>query len=207
MGISSGSGWHSLLAGTDGEVYALATRYDNLYVGGAFGQPFNNLAVLNTTGGTWSSIGSQPNSPVTCMAVQDTKLYVGGFFSYLGTSFSPFIGNWDFGSSSWCGTGTLDSLPYALATTSTKVYAVGAFTIAGTSTAVNHIAFWSPPDQKWSALGEGLNYVGRTVSVLNDEIYAGGYFTKAWGFSLRFRSSLRRDDAGRLRLRPGRRCG
>ncbi len=75
------------------------------------------------------------------------------------------------------GTGTIGNV-YAIAVTSTAVYAGGDFTSAGNCTSnCNHIARWD--GSTWSSLGTGLNGSVYAIAVIGSSVYAGGSFTSA----------------------------
>jgi lysophospholipase L1-like esterase len=66
----------------------------------------------------------------------------------------------------------------ALASSGNLIYAVGDFTVAG-STPANHVAVWNRQSESWSALGAGVTGTVNAVAVSGSTVYVGGTFTQA----------------------------
>lgn len=199
----NGSSWSSLGSGlSGGSANALAVFDDGsgpaLYVAGNFstagGSPANRVARWN--GSSWSAVGTGLNAPVRALAVFDEdgpvgnppRLFAGGDFSS-STGNPNRVARWD--GTSWTALGTgADGSVNALATfddgTGASLYAGGAFSTAGGSSA-NNIARWNGTG--WSPLGSaGSNGANNTVlalTVFDDDgsgpgtaaLYVGGNFS------------------------------
>ena len=184
----NGSRWSALGSGMT-NVLALAVSGSDLYAGGQFlsagGSPANYITKWNGT--HWSALGSGMNGSVRALAVSGSNLYAGGDFTTAGGTPASRIAKWD--GSTWSALGSgirggfdLDIIPpvvYALAVSSSDLYAAGFFTMAGESNA-NSIAKWA--GSSWSALGSGMRFESVTaLAVSGSDVYAGGYFTSAGG--------------------------
>ncbi len=69
---------------------------------------------------------------------------------------------------------------FALATNNDQVYAGGSLTAAGSVPAQN-IARWNGTNNRWEALGGGVNGWVRAIAVYGSYVYVGGEFTQAGG--------------------------
>jgi len=179
---------------SEGQVRAIASYQNKIYVGGDFtsigGVDASGLAVWD--GMSWSAMPSQlsEDSPdisrvgVYAMAVYDGELVVAGEFTIAGSISVANIAAWNGTAWSGLGHGLLDnpagSIPvHALAVSSdgTTLYAGGEFLEAVDSSGpvtVNHVAQWN----KWNGL-EWEPLLGTEVPAwpgVNDNVYALHYY-------------------------------
>jgi hypothetical protein len=185
--------------GANGEIYAMAVRGNEVYVGGYFstvgGVQATNVARWDGT--TWSGLGSglgnysgiRSEFGVGSIEVMGKEIYAAGGFTNAGAERLSNIARWD--GTNWLAVGNgTDAAVFTLKAIGTNLYAAGAFTNAGNRPA-NHVAKWD--GTKWSALGNGVSYVavgyigkqdfGYIWALGSDEtnLYAGGFFTNAGG--------------------------
>ena len=157
----------------------LAVKSNIIYVGGDFANVIqtggasltvNNIAAWNGT--TWSALGTGRPDFVNSITFIGNNVYAAGR-----NIVSNPIAYWN--GSSWTTIGTLSSTSEQvdeLATDGTILYAAGTFsTINGIP--LSNIAKWN--GTTWSPLGTGTNGRTQVVTVLNNNIYAGGLFTQA----------------------------
>lgn len=169
-----------------------------LCVGGVFdtagGMPAVNIAEWNGT--TWSALGSGIGnlaSFVNSLAVYNDTLYAAGFFQQAGADTVYNIAKWDgtnwkaLGSGIGTGEGDDSSVVYSLTVYNGNLYAAGAFSTAGGTTAYN-LAQWD--GTAWSAVGQGIGAgagdiysYANTVAAINGNLYVGGYFNVAGGIA------------------------
>ncbi|MBJ7609341.1 MAG: Ig-like domain repeat protein [Candidatus Dormibacteraeota bacterium] len=179
----------SPLGGSFQGVGALATRGQDVYVGGSFGSPSpggvgGNLAMWD--GSQWSDVGFGVDGFVNTIAVSGNNVYVGGQFSRVGDRNHDGTGGgiaannvamWD--GVAWhalgaAGSNGTDSSVGGLAVSGSTVYASGGFRHAG-GQVVNNIAAWN--GTSWVPLGEGLDGYVRSLAVSGSGLYVGGNFT------------------------------
>lgn len=189
----NGSTWSNLPGasgnGVDNIVNAITTDGTNVYAGGTFtsagGSPAAKIAVWNTT--TWSPIdgGVDDGNKVSALWFENGILYVGGDFTKVGggTVDANYIAQWSAGPG-WQALGT--GMSTTVNTITKNVYAGGAFTLAGGSSAYR-VARWS--GSSWSVLSNasynGLNGTVYSIAAESgNSIYAGGSFTEAGGTSV-----------------------
>jgi hypothetical protein len=190
--------WHALGTGVNGSVWSMTAHDDTVYVGGVFTEASGiastaYVAAWSQSDDTWRGItpGTSPNAQVEVVAAWgDDTLAVGGYFTSPRTRFSPVVlstGTWASGPSP-----NLSDRPEAFAvqgaatatTEDDTLYVGGPFTTPSGS-----IAALAPGGSSWASVGGGLNQEiralalagGRTVSPLDDTLYAGGFFTDAGG--------------------------
>ena len=191
---SADSNWDNRfnLPGVDGNVHALATNGNNVYVGGDFisagGDPtIQRIARWNGT--NWFALGQGVNGTVKAIAVSGTTVYVGGqFYAETNTDGSTtnvyFVAKWDGSAWSGFGNGTypgMGGFVNSLAVVGSPLYVGGNFPTANkpddTSLTVNNIARWD--GTAWSALGGGVNYQVYVLLPSGSGVYAGGIFNQA----------------------------
>lgn len=128
-----GNTWTGLGSGVNNAVLALAAIGTNLYAGGNFaiagGATIGPIARWD--GNIWFSLGAGPtNGQVLALTTRGNELFVAGYFQGSGGLNIKNIAKWN--GSTWSPLGSgLDNTVYALAVAGTKLYAGGAFTLAG----------------------------------------------------------------------------
>ncbi len=129
----NGSSWAALGTALNNEVKAIAVSGINVYVGGYFtdaGGNANADYLTKWNGSSWSALGSGLNNVVHSIALSGIDVYVGGYFSDAGGNINADgIAKWN--GSTWSNLGSGTNNVFALATTSTHIYAGGGFTTAG----------------------------------------------------------------------------
>jgi hypothetical protein len=196
--VGPGQSWFANGCGVDGDVYAVATSGNDVYIGGnLFGlcgntacdvgnSPINYIAKWN--GSSWSSVGFGLNGTVHAIAISGNNVYVGGVFDAscgnLGCSSGNVLVNhiakWDGNSWSAVGNG-FDSGVLALAVDGGEVYAGGAFEqICGNAACdsggsiANHVAHWN--GSAWNALAYGVDNLVHAIALQGDDVFVGGGF-------------------------------
>lgn len=161
-----------------GNVWAMETEGDFIYVGGSSGQ---GIYKVNTTTGAETSLGSGVNNTVFTIALDGQGgVYVGGDFTTAGGAGANRIAHFD-GVSTWSALGTgLNSTCEDIEVDSNgNVYAIGNFTTAG-GIAVGYVAVWN--GATWAAMGTGLNAPSEDLAIdANNNVYAVGSFSTAGG--------------------------
>jgi hypothetical protein len=173
---------------SDGSIATLATGNQHLYIGGEFetigDQVFYHLAAFD--GVTLAAFGKgvlqysySGIDGVYAMAVHDKSglAFIGGEFSHIGEQAAKNIALWD--GTAWKTIGNADKPVWAMAIYRDDLYVGGEFTTIGGITA-NHIARWNLIEQKWYALGGGVNGDVYALSFAPDgTLYASGKFSNA----------------------------
>jgi len=182
----NGTTWSAVGAGFNNTVWALTFYNNELYAGGAFTlsgtTTVNGIAKWN--GNAWVAVGSgvAASGIVSALCVFNNELYVGGFFTSAGgAATSKNMAKWN--GTTWAGVGGgMQDGVMALTVFNGALHAGGYFV-------VNNITFslqyriaklsgttWVNVGSK--GVGDANAYWGvRTMSVYNNSLYAGGYFT------------------------------
>ena len=187
----NGSSWSALGEGMNNAVFALAVADGDLYAGGVFTMAGGNTAnfIAKWNGSSWSALGLGMDNGVVALAASGSSVYAGGYFAYATNNDGiPVtvnrIAKWSGGSWSALGGGVNDGVA-ALVVSGSDVYAGGYFIRAtnsgGVAVTANRIAKWD--GSEWSPLGSGMNKVVYAVAVSGGDVYAGGAFTTADGYS------------------------
>lgn len=155
------------------------------------------LNIATWDGVTWSALGNGLNGRVTALAVHGGELYASGDFTASGAVPLPGrIARWT--GSAWAPLGAgLDYYANAMRSAGGKLFVTGAFDQAGGLPAA-HLASWD--GSAWEAAGSGLgqgpdgnNQPGLTLATHGGDLFVGGFFTTAGGYSSR---SLARWELG-----------
>ncbi len=190
----NGSTWSALGSGvgtTNDYVAALAVSGMDVYAGGSFASPAN---IAHFNGTSWSGVGSGVNNTVLALAISGSNLCVGGTFSEAydgsGTHTVNQIALWNIPGNSWSamgnGTGGGGRIVYALAIDSGgNIYAAGEF--QGASAPGSNVAMWN--GSSWEKLQtgflstDGMDNTGYALAIHADDVYVGGVFLNAGGWS------------------------
>ncbi len=191
--------WTPLGTGVNNEVRGISSiDPSNVYITGTFtqanGSAFNYLAKWD--GSSWSTVGPGGlNWDTLAVSILDaSNIYFGGKFGQAiipgDVYWANFIIRWT--GSTWAelGSGNNNDNDYGVsyyvfaihALNSTNIYLTGQFTGAGNANSipVSRVARWT--GTTWSALGSGLNGIGRAIwAVDTSNVYVGGDFTAAGG--------------------------
>lgn len=187
IALWNGNTWTALGTGLNSNVYALAASGGDVFAGGDFTNAGGVAAnyVAKWDGVNWWPLAAGVDRTVHALAVQGTNLFVGGKFGRAGGVINrPRIAKWAIGgtnNASWSGLSSVgyDGFIYALATTSSSVFAGGEFDRAGPATA-GRIAEWN--GNNWAALAPPIPGLNRSVTALalaGGDLYVGGAFTAA----------------------------
>ncbi len=160
--------------GSSRSIQCMAVDSDSLLVGGGGA----GAALRRWQNGAWTTVGPTfaTGSEIRAIKVAADGIYVGGR-SLSGTSSFVALRN-----NIWepVGGGVTGEV-YAIEQIGTRWVVGGNLTHVGGATGidVNSIAQWD--GAQWSALGTGLDGTVRVISVLNNEIFAGGSFEASGG--------------------------
>jgi trimeric autotransporter adhesin len=195
-----GERWHPLGSGTDGLVFALATRGDDLFVGGRFtsagGVAAQHIARWNATSRTWHALGGGINGYVYALAADAEWVYAAGDFTAAGGAQAEDLARWDGANWQRLGTGIRfnpNGVVHALLLDGDFVWVGGdilSVAVPGGFVDVNSLLVWKRSTDEWFTVGNGVTRIaggsdvwGRVFSLakLNGELYVGGLFDKAGG--------------------------
>jgi hypothetical protein len=200
-------------------ILALAISGSTIYAGGDFtsigGQPRNDIAALNASDGT-ATLTFNPNSSgqVRALALSGSTLYVGGSFGTIGgqprnNMAALFLGGPRDGTAkrfdpdaSFFGCDPCGTV-YAIAVSSTTVYAAGLFdTIGGQPR--NNLAGLDPQSGAATSFtpNPNSNLSGLAVSVDGLTVYAGGGFTTIGGQSRNYLAAINAADGSATTFNP-----
>ncbi|WP_273567544.1 T9SS type A sorting domain-containing protein [Maribacter halichondriae] len=179
--------WQDIENGTNGNIEAVITSGDDLFVAGSFSTAgsiaANNIAVYTKNEG-WKTLSSGANGSVNALAIASNgNLYAGGEFTNIGGVEAKNIAVWNGSNWSPLGTGTNGSVAKIIIDQNDNVYAGGAFENAG-GIIVHNIAKWK---NGWSPLSDsgtlisGTNNEIRSVALHNGQLIVGGNFDSAGG--------------------------
>jgi hypothetical protein len=210
-----------------GTIYGLASEIiiveNNLYVGGSFSTvgsiAANNIAKWDLVTKSWSALGSPDNNgvkgKVRALAVQGRNLYVASELTGEDGILVTNIAKWNMVTNSWTTLGkSINGKVYAMAASYGELYAGGSFTSAG-GVPANNIAKWD--GRKWVAIGSGVDLDEKTpsggiphvnaIAVLGQDVYVGGYFTKAGEVNVNHIAKWNRSDKNWSALNGGAKNG
>jgi hypothetical protein len=194
-----GSGWRPLGKGITGvpgpawsDVRALIVYNNELIAGGGFNKAgeIDVNKIARWDGNSWQSLGSGIlGAGILALTVYNGELLAGGDFVEAGGVTVNRISQWDgsewhaFGNGIGLMPGSNQPPVQCLTVNKNELIAGGRFTTAG-GVDVNYIARWDGKD--WKPLGSGVNPSGQFsiiygLTVYNDELIAGGIFTRVGG--------------------------
>ncbi len=194
MQLWDGAQWHDFIASenTKGEIYALAVRNNELYVGGNFetldGNAINNIAIWDGT--TWRALDKElVNGTVNTFLFDGDDMFVGGSFNEVDGKHALNVAKWD--GTEWSGLLTPNAQGIVGAVSSvvahaTDVYVGGDFYWVGTARA-NGLAKWDTVSQTWTALGNASCSQDQcrvrvfSLAFEGDTLYVGGEFREIGG--------------------------
>ena len=162
--------------GLDNDVTTIAVAPNgDIYVGGYFSNignlKVNYVAKYSASTSTWSALGNGVNGFVNTIAINGNDVYVGGYFSHADGIQVNGIAKWNGTNWSAIGDGIFGGVVYAIAFKDNEIYAGGSFNHLG------NIAKWN--GSSWSALGSGLDGGVHSISIIANNVYAGGRFKNA----------------------------
>ncbi len=180
--------------GTNGDVNALASANNKLYVAGNFNTVYDGFPpypktanfIASWTGSEWVQFsGGTVNHEVYALTTYANNLIVGGNFDTAGTIGANKIATWNWSQSTWSALDVgLNAEVHALCTYFTDyLYVGGDFTTAG-GNAASKIAQWD--GSSWESLGSGVNGAVKALATHGDHLIVGGYFTTAGGNSANY---------------------
>jgi len=219
-----GRRWHRMGAGLDSPPADMAVVGGDLYVVGGFERAGDDaiagVARWDAATQAWKPVGSgvgpqddSASPSASAVAILGGQLYIGGDFVSIDGVEAFNLARWD--GTAWAAVG--DGLEYeptgrlgevcTLAATPDGRLAVGgkfthAFDAPGApARLVNHIAIWSPAEQRFFALGGGLDLDAvissaevYSIVATTSELFVGGEFDEAGGVAVR--NVARWDGAG-----------
>jgi hypothetical protein len=194
-----GTNWWSLgpgVAGQGGHVRALAWFEDSLYAAGLFLNAGETRATNIATwdGEHWQSVGPGLRGTeftgwiqdvrlagvVHALAVTEDGLCVGGTFTHAGNRRIQNLAVWNGKRWRRLASKMVSRTPeggvYAIASHGNCLYISGDFERVG-SRAVSNIAYRE--NMRWKAFGAGLNSPAGALAVIDDQVFAGGFFGMA----------------------------
>lgn len=175
---SSWTGHEPWLGNTFGNIWALETYGNELYVGGGFnGNPDQPSYIAIWNGNGWDTVGTGIVGSVLSLDTYAGDLIAGGYFSTGSGSAGDHIAKWDGSSWSPLGDGT-DGGVRTLTTFNSNLVAGGVFSMAG-GVGVSNIAQWD--GLNWSAVGGGLDGTVEALIVHDNKLIVGGRFLNAGG--------------------------
>lgn len=189
---SGNSGWSGLGDGVFSGVFSVASIDTDLFVGGRFNEAggviSKKIARYDTTqsgNSGWSSMGNGINESVLALAAIGPELCMGGSFLQVGTFPANRIACYDTtqtGSSGWRALGEgVNRNVNSLVAIGSVLYVGGEFSTAG-KIGASRIARYDTSksgNDGWSTLGDGVNNIIETLTVIGTELFVGGWFTQA----------------------------
>ncbi|MDB5034593.1 MAG: hypothetical protein JWQ98_1834 [Chlorobi bacterium] len=173
--------WHSMDAGVDGAVLAIAVNPSGVpYIGGTFSgiDTTSSGRIARWDGAHWKDVGLGANDQVNAVTFKGNDLYIGGFFTAVGGDSIGYLARWD--GAAWhglgAGVGGKNILPYINSIAfggDDIIYAAGHFMLAGGDSATN-IARWD--GRRWAPLGSGTDDEIVSIGITTGGLYASGKF-------------------------------
>ena len=179
----------------DSSIFSMAVYNDELYVGGCFDSVGNikSKYIAKWDGKKWTSVGKGLNQGyrgVEALVVYKGELYASGDFEIINDTMQvEHIAKWNGSEWTAVGQGKADGThPYitSLCIYKDELYAASLFDSIGGIKAKN-IAKWN--GTQWDSVGAGVNYTIITLTIFNDELYAGGICNKEDGYSVKWNGS------------------
>ncbi|WP_439481488.1 hypothetical protein [Cyclobacterium plantarum] len=191
----NGNSWEEEGEGLNLPVHTLGVYQGSLIAGGDFtiagigSQNLPTLHIASWNGERWHMLGNGLDGPVHTQIIYRGELVVAGDFTTAGEENARSIATWNGYRWSNFGAG-INGQVFDLAVFKDELYATGIFTSAG-GKEVNHITKWD--GNQWSPLKTGLDMTapfsstfdlaGRTLCVIEDQLWIGGSFNVAGGES------------------------
>lgn len=174
---SNAQTWENVKDFNSGQVKALATNSNELYVGGDFGIGSSLRKVVKWNGTTWTTLAERNNTGnIHTLTVYNNELYAGGNFSNIGGVTIDKIAKWN--GTTWVDVGGINGDVNSLFVHNNELYAGGTFTFAGGVTLKN-IAKWNGTE--WAAvMGDIQCQHFSAFGSYNNELYVGGSFGDSW---------------------------
>jgi hypothetical protein len=182
IGKWDGNDWSVLGSGTNGLVNVIATHENEVIVSGTFttagGRDLVNVAKWD--GNDWSSFGDGmlEGGYASSMEIHKGEIYFAGSFPRITHPETIQVVKWDGNRWSMLGdeTGGFGGLIYDMVFVGDELYVAGSY-MKNWEFATYGISRWD--GETWWPLGSGLNGGANALCIIEDELYAGGFFNKA----------------------------
>lgn len=174
------AGWDSSQIGNpgvNGTVNAMAFCNGNLYVGGTFSSPGNNIARWDTATSTWNALGVGVAGDVLSIACDSSgNVYAGGSFVTAGGVTVNDIARWD--GSNWNAMGSTMPKGLVISVTALAIDAAGNVYAGGAADNGHNVFKWDKTGNTWSGVGAagGAAYSVMALTFYGGYLYAGGNF-------------------------------
>jgi hypothetical protein len=184
----TGSAWSQIGSGLNSYGQCLLVDGATLYVGGQFtsaGGVANTKGIASWNGTTFAEVGGglYEGSLHAMTMFRDELVVTGAEMRFSAGTGLDIIAKFDGAAWSFFTDVPFDKpglqppVGYSLAATTTDLYIVGFFTVAGGDVEANYVARWN--GSNWSALAEGLDGRGYVVLVEDRQVYVGGLYATA----------------------------
>lgn len=176
----NGESWEEFAGGSDGAIFAIQAKTQDLYVGGSFGQVGETdvLFAAKITDGQWFPLNSASSTfslagPVVDIEIVENDIYAAAEFALDGQLLRDYVARWD--GSDWHPLGGgVDGEVLSLSEHEGQLVAAGAFVSAGSSL-TEGVAIWN--GVIWNSLPCGTpssgNAAPRDLLSVNSDIFIG----------------------------------